>query len=83
MRFEARHPADGVDLRSAGDQERIFEYPQAGSDVSQLPVDFYGVSSSRLQGGLPTDRLLAEWRLDSPRVQRSLKAVPHEQFAGH
>ncbi|MGD0629999.1 MAG: GNAT family N-acetyltransferase [Terracidiphilus sp.] len=32
-------------------------------------VDFYGVSSSRLQGGLPTDRLLAEWRLDSPHVQ--------------
>jgi predicted GNAT superfamily acetyltransferase len=31
-------------------------------------VDFYGVSSSRLQGGLPTDRLLAEWELDSPRV---------------
>ena len=32
-------------------------------------VDFYGVSSSRLQGGLPTDRLLAEWQLDSPHVQ--------------
>lgn len=31
--------------------------------------DFYGVSSSRLQGGLPTDRLVAEWRLDSRRVQ--------------
>jgi predicted GNAT superfamily acetyltransferase len=35
-------------------------------------VNFYGVSSSRLQGGLPTDRLLAEWRLDSPRVQAIL-----------
>jgi len=32
-------------------------------------VDFYGVSSSRLQGGLPTDRLLAVWKLDSPRVE--------------
>lgn len=31
--------------------------------------DFYGVSSSRLQGGLPTDRLVAEWRLDSERVK--------------
>jgi predicted GNAT superfamily acetyltransferase len=30
--------------------------------------NFYGVSSSRLQGGLPTDRLVAEWELDSPRV---------------
>lgn len=36
-------------------------------------VDFYGVSSSRLQGGLPTDRLLAEWELDSPRVQACLE----------
>ena len=35
-------------------------------------VDFYGVSSSRLQGGLPTDRLLAEWELDSPRVEAIL-----------
>lgn len=35
-------------------------------------VDFYGVSSSRLQGGLPTDRLVAEWWLDSPRVQAIL-----------
>ena len=35
-------------------------------------VNFYGVSSSRLQGGLPTDRLLAEWWLDSPRVKEIL-----------
>jgi predicted GNAT superfamily acetyltransferase len=33
--------------------------------------NFYGVSSSRLQGGLPTDRLLAEWELDAPRVRQS------------
>jgi predicted GNAT superfamily acetyltransferase len=36
-------------------------------------VDFYGVSSSRLQGGLPTDRLVAEWRLDSPHVRSALE----------
>ena len=39
-------------------------------------VDFYGVSSSRLQGGLPTDRLLAEWELDSPRVEAILARRP-------
>ena len=39
-------------------------------------VDFYGVSSSRLQGGLPTDRLLAEWELDSPRVEAILARHP-------
>jgi hypothetical protein len=40
-----------------------------GAISSAYLVDFYGVSSSRLQGGLPTDRLLAEWELDSPRVE--------------
>jgi predicted GNAT superfamily acetyltransferase len=44
--------------------------------VSCYREDFYGLSSSRLQGGLPTDRLLAEWRLDSPRVQRILEGRP-------
>jgi predicted GNAT superfamily acetyltransferase len=39
-----------------------------GAIVSTYRPDFYGVSSSRLQGGLPTDRLLAEWHLDSARV---------------
>src|SRR5262249_54864097 len=37
---------------------------------------FYGVSSSRLQGGLPTDRLVAEWYLDSPRVNAALEGQP-------
>ncbi len=40
-----------------------------GAIVRSYRVDFYGVSSSRLQAGLPTDRLIAEWRLDSPRVE--------------
>jgi predicted GNAT superfamily acetyltransferase len=41
--------------------------------------DFYGVSSSRLQGGLPTDRLLAEWELDSPRVRQAADQGPAVQ----
>jgi predicted GNAT superfamily acetyltransferase len=32
----------------------------------------YGMSSSPLQGGLPTDRLVAEWWLDSGRVRQVL-----------
>jgi len=44
-----------------------------GAIVCDYRVNFYGVSSSRLQGGLPTDRLLASWRLDSPRVQAILE----------
>jgi predicted GNAT superfamily acetyltransferase len=41
--------------------------------ASRYEVDFYGVSSSRLQGGLPTDRLVAQWQLDSPRVEAALQ----------
>jgi predicted GNAT superfamily acetyltransferase len=51
-----------------------------GAIVSSYRVDFYGVSSSRLQGGLPTDRLLAEWRLDSPRVEGILAGRPAVEY---
>ena len=47
-----------------------------GATVRTYRVDFYGVSSSRLQAGLPTDRLVAEWHLDSPRVQAVLEGRP-------
>jgi predicted GNAT superfamily acetyltransferase len=47
-----------------------------GATVCCYREDFYGLSSSRLQGGLPTDRLLAEWRLDSPRVQAIIEGRP-------
>jgi len=44
-----------------------------GVIVRSYLVNFYGVSSSRLQGGLPTDRLVAEWYLDSDRVSGALE----------
>jgi predicted GNAT superfamily acetyltransferase len=47
-----------------------------GAIACRYEEDFYGVSSSRLQGGLPTDRLVAEWRLDSPRVEAILQGRP-------
>jgi len=47
-----------------------------GATASEYRADFYGVSSSRLQGGLPTDRLLAVWDLDSPRVQGIFAQLP-------
>jgi len=43
-----------------------------GAVVRHYRADFYGVSSSRLQAGLPTDRLLAEWEMDSARVEQAL-----------
>jgi predicted GNAT superfamily acetyltransferase len=44
-----------------------------GTIARDYRVNFYSVSSSQLQGGLPTDRLLAEWELNSPRVQAILE----------
>lgn len=44
-----------------------------GAIVRSYHEEFYGVSSSRLQGGLPTDRLVAEWELDSPHVKAILE----------
>ena len=53
-----------------------------GAIVCGYQVNFYGVSSSRLQGGLPTDRLVAEWHLDSPRVQAILEGCSRAAQAG-
>lgn len=38
-------------------------------------ANFYGVSSSRLHSGLPTDRLVAEWHLNSARVKSRLESI--------
>jgi predicted GNAT superfamily acetyltransferase len=52
-----------------------------GAIVRGYHVNFYGVSSSRLQGGLPTDRLIAEWHLNSARVRAILAGSPRANFA--
>ena len=44
-----------------------------GVIVRRYQPDFYGPSSSPLQGGLPTDRLYAEWWLRSDRVASILR----------
>jgi predicted GNAT superfamily acetyltransferase len=46
-----------------------------GVVVRSYTPNFYGVFSSRLQGGLPTDRLHAEWYLRSARVLAILRGV--------
>jgi predicted GNAT superfamily acetyltransferase len=47
-----------------------------GAIVCRYTPNFYGVSSSRLQGGLPTDRLHAEWWMQSERVKAILSGSP-------
>src|SRR5580704_12686295 len=44
-----------------------------GAIARRYHVNQYGITSSPLQGGLPTDRLLAEWWLKSKRVERLLR----------
>jgi predicted GNAT superfamily acetyltransferase len=43
-----------------------------GAIARRYMRNFYGQSSSPLQGGLPTDRLVVEWGLRSQRVRRAL-----------
>jgi predicted GNAT superfamily acetyltransferase len=43
-----------------------------GAISRRYEANFYGASTSVLQGGLPTDRLYAEWWLRSERVERVL-----------
>ena len=47
-----------------------------GAIACRYEENFYGDSSSRLQGGLPTDRLVAQWELDSSRVEGVLRGRP-------
>jgi len=44
-----------------------------GAIVRRYMPNFYGPSTSPLQGGLPTDRLVAEWWLRSERVARAVE----------
>ncbi len=43
-----------------------------GTIVREYEVDFYGPGTSILHSGLPTDRLLAEWHLTTPRVEEHI-----------
>ncbi|MGA7857182.1 MAG: GNAT family N-acetyltransferase [Terracidiphilus sp.] len=62
---------DPVEIRNAH-----LNIHKLGAIASRYHVNFYGVSSSRLQGGLPTDRLVAEWHLSSSRVEAVLEGRP-------
>ena len=50
-----------------------------GAIARRYSANQYGISSSPLQGGLPTDRLVAEWWLKSKRVETLLQTgkKPH------
>lgn len=43
-----------------------------GAIARRYTINQYGITTSPLQGGLPTDRLIAEWWLKSKRVEQLL-----------
>jgi len=51
-----------------------------GAIARRYNVNQYGITSSPLQGGLPTDRLVAEWWMKSRRVEAVLADAPRAQF---
>ena len=51
-----------------------------GAIVRRYNVNQYGITSSPLQGGLPSDRLIAEWWLKSKRVEGLLNGGARAGF---
>ena len=51
-----------------------------GAITRRYNINQYGITSSPLQGGLPTDRLIAEWWLKSKRVQTALREETKPPF---
>ncbi|MGH9543805.1 MAG: hypothetical protein ACRD23_01175 [Terriglobales bacterium] len=51
-----------------------------GAIARRYHVNQYGITSSPLQGGLPSDRLVAEWWLHSKRVENLLRQVRRPDF---
>ena len=54
---------DPLELKNAH-----FNLNRLGAICRRYIKDLYGVTTSPLHRGIPTDRLVAEWPLDSPRV---------------
>src|SRR5438309_10966985 len=54
---------DPLEIKNA-----FFNIERLGAIVRRSVHNQYGTTTSHLHGGLPTDRLIAEWHLRSPRV---------------
>jgi predicted GNAT superfamily acetyltransferase len=64
---------DPLELRNAH-----FNLNRLGAIARQYRPDLYGVTTSPLHRGLPTDRLVAEWFLDSSRVIAAVNDLVRE-----
>lgn len=50
----------------------FFNIERLGAVVRRYVLNQYGTTSSTLHGGLPTDRCVAEWHIESERVEQLL-----------
>ncbi len=56
-----------------------FNMERLGAIVRRYLPNQYGTTTSHLHGGLPTDRLVAEWWIDSARVRSVLEGAPFQR----
>ena len=64
---------DPLEVRNAH-----FNLNRLGAIARRFVPNMYGFTTSPMHRGLPTDRLVAEWQLDSPRVVAMLSEVWQE-----
>jgi predicted GNAT superfamily acetyltransferase len=66
---------DPLELKNA-----FLNIEKLGAIVRRYYPNQYGTTSSPLHGGLPTDRCIAEWWIDTPRVRSILagETVPRD-----
>jgi len=65
---------DPLELKNAH-----FNLNRLGAICRRYVPNLYGITTSPLHRGIPTDRLVAEWFLDSPRVVASINGLVSEQ----
>lgn len=68
---------DPMELKNA-----FFNIERLGAIVRRYSENQYGVTASPLHGGLPTDRCIAEWWLDSPHVKSVLAGERRHHHPG-
>jgi predicted GNAT superfamily acetyltransferase len=65
---------DPVEIKNA-----FLNIRKLGAIVRRYEENFYGASSSHLQGGLQTDRLVAEWWIGSPHVAAAIEGKSNSE----
>lgn len=70
---------DPLQLRNA-----FFNIERLGAVVRRYVLNQYGITTSHLQSGLPTDRCVSEWWMDRPRVMMASRGetIPRGEVLG-